>query len=57
MFIPNGRDIIFYKRTAEDAHLSSTHSFLKQPEKAVQPQMQDYAAVLYGEHWWIGRGN
>ena len=54
MFIPNGLGIISHKRTAEDAHLSGTNSFLKQPEKAVQLQMQDYAAVLYDEHWWIG---
>ena len=57
MFISNGLDIISYKRTAENAHLSGTYSFLKQPEKAVQPHMQDYAAVLYGGHWWISRGN
>ena len=49
--------MIFYKRTAEDAHLSGTYSFLKQPEKAVQPHTQNYAAELSGGHWWIGRGN
>ena len=57
VFIPNGLHITFYKQTAKDAHLSGTYSFFKQPEKAVQPHMQDYAAVLYGGHWWIGRGN
>ena len=57
LFIRNGLHMIFYKRTAEDAHLSGTYSFLKQPEKAVQPHTQNYAAELRGGHWWIGRGN
>ena len=57
VFIPNGLDIIFYKRTAEDPQLSGTYSFLKQPGKAVRLHMQDYAAVLNGGHWWIGLGN
>ena len=43
--------------TGEQQKMHSTHTFLKEPEKAAQPHMQDHAAVLYDEHWWIGSSN
>ena len=33
--------------------MHGTRYFLKEPEK----DLQDYAAVLHDEHWWIGSGN
>ena len=55
VFIPNEVGIISYKRTAEDQVLSGTHNFLKKSlANYIIPKIQDYVAVVYDNHWWIG---
>ena len=54
VFIPHDIGVLSYKRTAEDVSVSGTHNFLKRMASNLSPKAQDYIAVLYDDHWWIG---
>ena len=57
VFIPLDIGIISYKRTAEDENITGIHNFFQQNPKdslSHHPKVQDYVAVQYDDHWWIG---
>ena len=54
VFIPQNIGIISFKRIGEDKEISKQHSFFQSQQTSIIPNNQDYVAVTYNHHWWIG---
>ena len=54
VFIPQNIGIISFKRIGEDKEISGQHSFFQSQQTSIIPNYQDYVAVKYDHHWWIG---
>ena len=53
-FISKNVGILSFKRISEDEKISGQHSFFQPKQTSVIPNIQDYVAVKYDGHWWIG---
>jgi len=51
VYIPKNVGVISFKRIGEDKEISGEHSFFQTEQTS---SIQDYVAVRYDEHWWIG---
>ena len=54
VFIPQNIAMIYFKRIGEDKEISGQHSFFQWQQTSIIPNNQDYVAVKYDNHWWIG---
>ena len=54
VFIPQNIRIISFKRIGQDKEISGQYRFFQSQPTSIIPNNQDYVAVKYDHHWWIG---